>query len=413
MARWRGLPLRSLIAEMMAAAVVFGALVPFEQAAQAAELVPMPPHMAQRPLAEALAAYRSLSEAGGWPMMEAGSSLRLGDAGERVAALRARLAREGYLPPTTDRGEAAVFDLALEAAVSEFQRRHGLEEDGVVGPMTLASLNVPAASRAAQIDLNLARLRALPGRLGEPYVAVNIAAQHLQVIQDGTIRLVSRVIVGKPSAPTPVLSSRIAKIIFNPPWNVPASIAVNEILPKLRRDRTYLFKENIIIVDRSSDPHGLDVNWSSVSLAQFATRLRQLPGEGNALGRIKFEFPNPYTVYLHDTPAKRLFERARRTFSHGCMRLEHASDLAAFLLRDQGWGQAEIESAIADDQTREISLQRPVPLWVLYLTAVVDAGGTVHFREDVYGFDARGRIFEELGAEAVEVASRTAQRCLG
>ena len=279
--------------------------------------------------------------------------------------------------------------------------------------MTLASLNVPAASRAAQIDLNLARLRALPGRLGEPYVAVNIAAQHLQVIQDGTIRLVSRVIVGKPSAPTPVLSSRIAKIIFNPPWNVPASIAVNEILPKLRRDRTYLFKESIIIVDRSSDPHGLDVNWSSVSLAQFATRLRQLPGEGNALGRIKFEFPNPYTVYLHDTPAKRLFERARRTFSHGCMRLEHASDLAAFLLRDQGWGQAEIENAIADDQTREISLQRPVPLWVLYLTAVVDAGGTVHFREDVYGFDARGRIFEELGAEAVEVASRTAQRCLG
>ena len=272
---------------------------------------------------------------------------------------------------------------------------------------------MPAAARAAQIELNLARLRALPARLGDPYVAVNIAAQYLQVVEDGASPLVSKVIVGKPSTPTPVLSSEFAKVIFNPPWNVPASIAVNEILPELRRDQAYLLKENMIIVGRSSDPHGLAIDWSSMSVGQFATRLRQLPGEGNALGRIKFEFPNPYTVYLHDTPAKRLFERARRTFSHGCMRIERPGDLAAYLLRDQGWGRAEIETAIAEGRTREVSLQRPVTLWVLYLTAFVEADRAVHFREDVYGLDARGRIFEELGTGGIEVASHFTPGCRG
>jgi len=409
----RGVPLRSLTVGVLAAAIAVGALVPSKAAPPPAELVPLPPHLAQTPLGEALATYRALSEGGGWSSVPAGSSLRLGDAGERVALLRRRLAREGYLPARTNEGVATFFDTALEAAVRDFQRQHGLEEDGVVGPMTLASLNVPAAARAAQIELNLTRLRALPARLGEQYVTVNIAAQYLQVVQDRTIPLVSRIIVGKPSTPTPVLSSRIAKVIFNPPWNVPKSIAVNEILPELRRNGRYLLEENMVIVDRPSDPHGLALDWSSVPAAQFTTRLRQLPGANNALGRIKFEFPNPYSIYLHDTPTKRLFERARRTFSHGCIRLDHARDLAGFLLRDQGWGPADIESAIANGQTREVSLQQPVPLWVLYLTAFVDLGGAVHFREDVYGFDAKGRIFEELGAEAVEVVSRTAQRCLG
>jgi murein L,D-transpeptidase YcbB/YkuD len=409
----RDLSLRNLAVGVLAAAVVLGALVPSRTAPQAAELVPLPPQLAETPLAQALTTYRALSESGGWSSIQSGSSLRLGDAGERVAALRLRLAREGYLPPSTSEGKAAFFDPALEAAVREFQRRHGLEEDGVVGPKTLASLNVPAATRAAQIELNLARLRALPAGLGDPYVAINIAAQNLQVVEGGATTLVSRVIVGKPSTPTPVLSSKFASVIFNPPWNVPASIAVNEILPKLRQDQAYLLKENMIIVGRASDPHGLAIDWSSIPPVQFATRLRQLPGEDNALGRIKFDFPSPYTVYLHDTPAKGLFERARRTFSHGCMRIERPGDLAAFLLRDQGWGRAEIERAIAEGQTREIALQRPVPLWVLYLTAFMEAGGAVQFRDDVYRFDARGRIFEELGTERVETASDSAPGCRG
>jgi L,D-transpeptidase YcbB len=295
---------------VLAAAIAIGALVPSNAAPHPAELVPLPLHLAQTPLAEALATYRALSESGGWSSVPAGSSLQLGDAGERVALLRRRLAREGHLPASTNEGVATFFDAALAAAVREFQRRHGLEEDGVVGPITLAPLNVPAAARAAQIELNLARLRALPARLGEPYVTVNIAAQSLQVVQDGTIPLVSRVIVGKPSTPTPVLSSRIAKVIFNPAWNVPASIALNEILPKLRQDETYLFKERISIVDRPSDPHGIGVDWSSVSLTQFAPRLRQIPGEGNALGRIKFEFPN-HTPCTFMTRLQRRFLRMR------------------------------------------------------------------------------------------------------
>jgi murein L,D-transpeptidase YcbB/YkuD len=408
---FRDFSLRNSAVAVLAAAVVLGALAPSRTAPQAAELAPLPLHLAQAPLAEALTTYRALSEGGGWSSIQSGSSLRVGAAGARVAMLRMRLAREGYLPTNTN--GVALFDLALKAAVLEYQRRHGLEEDGVVGPMTLASLNVPAAARAAQIELNLARLRALPARPGNPYVAVNIAAQYLQVVENGAVAQVSKVIVGKPSTPTPVFSSKIAKVIFNPPWNIPASITVNEILPKLRRDQEYLLEENIIIVGRSSDPHGLAIDWWSVSPIQFATRLRQLPGEDNALGRIKFEFPSPYTVYLHDTPAKGLFERARRTFSHGCVRMEHPRDLAAFLLSDQGWGRADIETAIGTGETHEILLDRPIPLSVLYLTAFVEAGGAVHFRQDIYGLDASGRTFEELGTDGIEVASHFTPRCSG
>jgi murein L,D-transpeptidase YcbB/YkuD len=408
---FRAMSLRGLMVGVLAAAVVLGALAP--TAPQSAELVPLPPHLTGTSLARALSTYRALSERGGWSSIAAGPSLRLGDAGVRVAALRMRLAREGYLPASTNAGGPDLFDPALEGAVREFQRRHGLEVDGIVGRETLATLNVPAAARAAQIELNLARLRALPARLGDPYVAVNLAAQYLQVVEDGASPLVSKVIVGKPATPSPVLSSQFAKVIFNPPWNVPASIAVNEILPELRRDQGYLRKQNMIVVGRPSDPHGLAVDWSDPSALQFATRLRQLPGADNALGRIKFEFPSPYAVYLHDTPARRLFELARRTFSHGCMRMEHPRDLAAYLLRDQGWGRAEIETAIAEGRTREITLERPVALWVLYLTAFAGADGAVHFREDVYGFDARGRIFEELGAERVETAGASPPGCRG
>ncbi|HSA80165.1 MAG TPA: L,D-transpeptidase family protein [Geminicoccaceae bacterium] len=396
---------------VLAGVVVLGALTSAPAAPQAAEVM-TPPHLAEPSLVRALTVYRALSESGGWPPVPAGSVLRSGEAGERVAALRARLAREGYLPASVSQGES-LFDPALERAVREFQRRHGLEVDGIVGHNTLAALNVPATARVAQIELNLARLQALPASLGDPYVAVNLAAQDLQVVEDGTIPLVSKVIVGKPSTPTPVLASEFAKVIFNPPWNVPASIAANEILPALRRDPAYLRKENMIVVGWPADPHGLAIDWSSPSAMQFAPRLRQLPGEGNALGRIKFEFPSPYAVYLHDTPAKGLFERARRTFSHGCMRMERPRDLAAYLLRDQGWGTAEVETAIAEGRTRAVALQRPIALWVLYLTAFAGADGAVHFREDVYGLDARGRIFEELGAERVASASAPTRGCRG
>lgn len=373
-------------------------MLPEAGARAGAEGVPIPPHLSQPPLADALVTYRALSDDGGWPVIQSGPSLRRGDAGERVAMLRDRIGREHHLPPGSNGQDARVFDAHLEAAVREFQRRNGLEQDGIVGPMTLAALNVSASDRVAQIELNLARLRMLPAQLGDPYVAVNVAAQLLQVVQADDVPLTSRIVVGKPSTPTPALSSVITKVVFNPPWNVPVSIAANEVLPRLRQEPQHLLNENMIIVDRPEDPHGLAIDWSIVSLSQFATRLRQLPGPDNALGRIKFEFPNRYSVYLHDTPAKRLFERERRTFSHGCMRMEHPRDLAVFLLRDQGWGMAEIEAVIAQGQTREVPLQHAIPVWVLYLTAFVEDGGVLHFREDVYGWDARDLAVEEGAA---------------
>lgn len=358
--------------------------------AESSEIVPFPADQTDDRLASALEQYRAIDAAGGWPAIPFGPSLREGQTGIRVAALRLRLTSEAYLAHT-DNGSAADppdrFGADLAAAVRDFQRRHGLAEDGVVGPATLRALNVPAHARLAQIELNLARLRAsLPWPTGR-YVAINLADQRLELVEDGAVTFVSKVIVGKPSSPTPLLASLIEAVVFNPPWNVPASIAAKEILPRVRHDPGYLARENMVIVGRRVDPRGLAIDWRAAPLASYATRIRQLPGPRNALGQIKFEFPSPYGVYLHDTPDRRLFERPRRLFSHGCMRVQRARELAAALLREQGWNAAEIEATINAAATRTVPLQRHVPIRVLYLTVFMDMTGAAQFRDDAYHWD--------------------------
>lgn len=378
--------------------------------AETADPMPVPPHRGDAALAAAAERYRAIEARGGWMIVPDGPTLKIGDASPRVELLRRRLAAEGYLEGDVAAAPAAPsrFDAGLAGAVIAFQRRNGLEPDAAVGRATLRALNVPVAQRLAQIELNRERLRVLAAGLDRRYVVINIADQRLEAVADDTIALSARVIVGKPTTRTPVFASRIDTVVFNPPWNVPVSIARNEILPHLRRDPGYLDRENMIILDRPEDPYGHDIDWRTAALGPFVNRLRQLPGDKNALGRVMFDFPNPYSVYLHDTPAKQLFERSPRMFSHGCMRLQNPLALALYLLSEQGWDEARMEAAIDAGATKRVALSEHMQIVVTYLTAFADREGGVQFRDDAYGWDAAGRTFAEAmrpGAAPQKVAA--------
>jgi murein L,D-transpeptidase YcbB/YkuD len=340
-------------------------------------------------LLEALGHYRTIAARGAWPPVPPGALLRAGDDDARVVAIRARLAAEdGLAAPAAD----TRLDGPLVEAVRRFQARHGLAVDGIVGPATVQALNVPAADRIRQIALNLERWRWLPRDLGPRYVTVNAADATLQVVEDGRTVLGSRVVVGDRQHPTPVVQARLEAVLLNPPWNVPASIAAAEILPRLRENRRYLAENDIVIVERGqSDPFGLAVDWSAISAEAFPFRLQQQPGPDNPLGRIKFDLPNRFDVYLHDTPARSLFARPVRTASHGCIRVERADDLAIHVLADGNgrWTRQSLEEAIADGGSPRIPVARPLPVYILYWTAFVGPDGLVHFRDDVYGRDRR------------------------
>jgi len=319
-----------------------------------------------RRLQQALAAYDAIARQGGWPVIAAGPRLALGMSGDRVATLRARLAIEGDLAPGTPAG--SVFDAETQDAVRRFQMRHGFSADGRVGPDTLAAMNVDARQRYRQIAAALERWRWLPHRLPRERVMVNAAAARLTLVADGSPVLELRTIVGTPRRPTPVLMATITSLLFNPPWNIPAAIAAHEIRPHARRDPAYLRRERIVAVEGG--------------------RLRQLPGDKNALGRLKFEMPNPLDIYLHDTPTKDLFNRARRFFSHGCVRVEHPEALALQLLRhDPAWTNEAIAGAMAAGTTRREPIDPTVPVFVIYVTAAVEAEGAVAFFGDIYHRD--------------------------
>jgi len=323
-------------------------------------------------LRTALARYRGIAQAGGWRTLD-GGKIEPGEKGPRVHALRARLAAEGDLPTALAEGDD--FDAPTKEAVKRFQSRHGLDADGRVGVATLAALDVSAVDRVAQIRATLERWREMPRDWPATRIVVNAAAATLAFYRGGTPEIVSRVIVGAPMHPTPVLAARAEFVLFNPPWKVPTSIVRKEIMPKVRRDPNYLARNHYVELGGG--------------------RLQQEPGPWNALGRIKLELPNPFDVYLHDTPSRALFARSKRMLSHGCIRVAAIKPLALALL-GEGWTMAAIEEAIAAGTTRRVDLRESVPVYILYLTAFVDADGTVQFRDDAYGRD--GRLIEALSS---------------
>lgn len=330
-----------------------------------------PPHRGYELLRGALARYRRIALRGDSKPVPPGANLRLGDEGERVAVLRARLAdaAEADAAGAVEPAESPdLFDAPLEEAVSRFQQRHGLEEDGVAGPATLGELNQPAEDHVRQIEVNLERWRWLPHDLGQRHVLINIAGFRLDAVEDGQSAINMRIIVGKPYTRTPMFSSAIGSVVLNPYWNVPRSI-VPEVLARARRDPSYLQREGFETLPGS--------------------RLRQRPGTQNALGRIKFVFPNRFGVYLHDTSAPVLFGSRVRTFSHGCIRIEKPFDLAVWALRDDPrWNTDAIRAGIEAGRERSVPLPHKIPVHVAYWTAWVDGYGILWLGRDVYQRDA-------------------------
>ncbi len=350
-----------------------------------------PPQPGYARLRTALARYRDIAARGGWPVFANGPVLAPGDTGPAISLLRARLVAEGDL--TAAVGTSDRYDALLVEAVRRFQRRHGLAPDGGVGPATLAELNVSVADRIRQIELNLERWRWLPRALGERYLAVNSAALELEVVQGDSAVMRMRAVVGRPDWPTPIVSSRVTALQFAPTWNIPRSIAVQEVAPLVRRDTAYLRRERIHVYRDSAGAAEVDpaaVDWSQVSESTFAFQLRQEPGGTNPLGGVKFFFPSRFNVFIHDTPHRALFREPVRTASHGCIRVERAADVAVYLLDDAArWPRDSIRAAMDRLEGRWVGLPAQVPVHVGYWTAWAEADGTVEFRPDVYGWDLR------------------------
>jgi murein L,D-transpeptidase YcbB/YkuD len=352
-----------------------------------------PAHPAYARLRRALAWYREAAAAGGWPLVPPGPTLKKGVVSERVSRLRLRLRAEGDLgPEPSTRND--LFDEVVEQAVRRFQQRHGLEADGAIGPATLAALNTPVETRVRQIVLNLERWRWFPRELEPRVVIVNIAGFRLEVMEGEASVLTMRVVAGRPVSPTPVFSTMITAVALNPSWNIPHQIAVREIAPLIRKNSHYLAKHPITVLQdlggRTKVVNPRTIRWSELSRKPFPYRLREEPGPQNPLGRIKFDLPNPFSVYLHDTPARELFTKAARAFSHGCIRIENPLDLAAYILRGTPqWTREALLAAIAEGRERLVRTPQPIPIYVGYWTTWVENDGVVHFRQDLYGRDRR------------------------
>ncbi len=339
-------------------------------------------------LRSALASYQTLWGKGGWPHIELqGDSLELGRRHPAVPLLRIRLAlTEDYRRPFI---ASEIFDNDLADAIRFFQKRHGLKVDGRVGPATLTALNIPVSERIQQILVNMERWRWEPTQMETRHILVNMASFTLEVVEDQQATISMKVIVGKPGRSTPAFSQAMTHIILNPYWNVPRSIAIRDILPRIRRDPTYLDRQQFHLF-RSDDEQTVEIDstridWSNLDTTNFPYLLRQDPGPQNALGRIKFMLPNKFSIYLHDTPQRHLFQKEVRSFSSGCVRLEKPLELARHLLDyEQGWDKEKISGLLGSQHRKVVKLQKPVPVHIVYRTVWVNQGNVLNFRKDVY-----------------------------
>ena len=348
-----------------------------------------PAHPGATRLRAALETYRRIADRGGWPVVPTGYSLAVGVHGPRVRLLQRRLRETGDLVggDSLDR-----FSQAIDSAVRRFQSRHGLAPDGIVGPLTLAALNVPAQQRVQELALNLERWRWLPSDLGRRYIMVNAPAYTLALMDTGGLVATYPVIVGRKDWPTPIVSAALTEIVFNPRWNIPRSIALAEVIPAERRASGYMAREGIhVLSDTTDQARELDpdsVDWRGLTDSAFGMRLWMDPGPGNPLGRIRLAVPNRFNVALHDTPDTALFAEPARTFSHGCVRVAGVINLATTLAQELAdWPGDSVQAALATPEERHLRLPRPMPVHFVYWTAWVDPDGTVQFRPDEYGWD--------------------------
>ena len=345
-----------------------------------------PTHPGYIALLVVLADYRRLASSTDWPDIPAGPVIRPDAADPRVAALRQRLEREGFRAVSPG-GAADSYDAGLKIAIRRYQEARGLDPDGVVGPATVASLNVHPEARVRQIAANLERWRWLPASLERPYVMVNTAGFLLEFVTGDTNELTSRAIVGRKDWPTPIVSAYITDLVFRPVWSVPQSIAVKELLPIVKRNPGYLQQQGFRVFQGKTEVNPSGISWRSVSPRSLAYRFVQEPGPENPLGGVKLVFQTPFGVYIHDTPSRSLFDRQARRFSHGCVRIERAAELATRLL--PGWSLDSVLAAMRAGREQRVPLPKALPVHLVYWTAWVDTAGVVQFRDDGYGWDGR------------------------
>lgn len=333
-----------------------------------------------------------------WLPIADGPSIHPGGQDPRLPEIRRRLTALGDIPDPAGTGtpftDPTLYSEDLDPVIPNFQARHGLEPDGIIGKQTLAAVNLMPVERIRQIDASLERWRWLPQSLGDDYVIVNIAGFGLQLVMDGREALRSRVIVGRPYRQTPVFSDRIRYLVFNPTWTVPRKLMIEDLLPEIVRDPAYLDRQDISVyqgwgADRQKiDPAAID--WPSLSRNNFPYQLVQEPGPLNALGQVKFMFPNPYAVYLHDTPGQYLFGRQERSFSSGCIRVEKPMELAEQLLAGAPeWNRTTIDRLLEEKTPVTAILPEPIAIYIQYWTAWVDEAQRIQFRDDIYNRDFR------------------------
>ena len=338
-------------------------------------------------LKRGLARYRIIASGGGWPLLENGVAMKVGVRDGRIPKLRQRLKVSGDIG-LASADTSTVYGEEIAGAVRRFQQRNALDADGVVGINTLRTLNIPVERRIEQIRLNLERYRWFLSDLEPACVIVNIAGFNLQYIENNQPRWSTRVIVGLPVRETPVFKADMQYIIFNPQWVIPPTILAKDALPALHKSTSYLKQKKLRIIDRNgSVVNPASVNWSASSPTNFPYLLQQTSGDQGALGRIKFVLPNRHIVYLHDTPTKDLFEKSSRAFSSGCIRVENPVDLAELVLRDSvRWSASKIRAIIHKEKTKTVFLEKPMPVFILYLT-VEPKGEALHFMPDLYNRD--------------------------
>jgi murein L,D-transpeptidase YcbB/YkuD len=338
-----------------------------------------PRHAEYVALQEALDDLNGQKEKGGWTKVPSAKS---------VDALRARLTASGHLQGSGNRDQGSGD---LQAAVKSFQELHSIAATGVVDDKTLAALNVPLDWRIQQVAINLQRWRYMPDDLGERHFFVNIPYYHLVARESGKPVMDIRVVVGKPGNNTPIFSEDMETVVFSPYWNIPDTIAENETAPAVARDPNYLARQGIEVMRVSSSGtetlNAADVKWDDPDALKHLV-FRQKPGAGNALGHVKFLFPNKHNVYLHDTPADSLFAKPGRAFSHGCIRVEEPEMLAKYVLKDYPeWDDQSIFAAMRAGVEKHVKMKAKIPVHIAYFTAWVDENGGLHFQPDIYGYD--------------------------
>lgn len=377
-------PLETLVAQVAASSSVAKAIEDLK-----------PSHFIYRGLKEQLAARRADAARGGWPAVPAGAALRPGAAEARVPALRARLAASGLLHSADGGNE---YDDALVAAVKRFQEQHRLTPDGVIGTATLAALNVSAAARVDQVRVNLERARWVVSGLSESFVLVNLPAFKVYVIRDRQLVWETRAQVGRAGRQTPTFRADMQYLVFNPDWTVPPTIAAQDVIAPMKKGVDAISRKKLMILDRQGRHVSPDsIDWANVTPRNFPYTLRQAPGPDNALGRVKFIFPNEHSIFLHDTPSQEYFSADERLFSSGCIRVEHPLDLAAVLLEGQDeWDRASVQRVVDSGRTQTVFLKTPMQVLIVYWTVSVGVSGEARYARDVYNLD--GRLLKALDA---------------